>query len=115
MTEIRERDGICSFLGTGEGAALTMRELSRMTGRPSREIRMEIMRQRRNGVPILSSPRSDGGYFIGESAGEIRRCVASLRGRAKEILETARAIESVLPGGDQIAGQIEMEVTDGDE
>ena len=68
-----------------------MCHLEKLTGLSGREVRRQIERERRRGIPILSDNMS--GYFLPSSEDEKARCVRSMKGRAREILRTARAIE----------------------
>ncbi len=83
--------GIADLLMVGEENAITMRDLTAITGLRSRDIRRRIQRERLAGVPILSDNVS--GYFLPANDGERRRFIASMRGRAREILAVAAAVE----------------------
>lgn len=82
---------ISSLLSHGAENGVTLRHLEKLTDLPGREVRRQIERERRRGIPILSDNTS--GYFLPSSEDEKARCVRSMRGRAQEILRTARAIE----------------------
>lgn len=82
---------ISDLLSHGAENGVTLRDLKEMTGQDGRAVRRQIEVERRRGVPILSNCRD--GYFLPDSEGEKARCVRSMRGRAKEILKTAAAIE----------------------
>lgn len=82
---------ISSLLSHGAENGVTLRHLEKLTDLPGREVRRQIERERRRGIPILSDNMS--GYFLPSSEDEKARCVRSMRGRAREILRTARAIE----------------------
>ncbi|MCD8051280.1 MAG: hypothetical protein LUE89_06335 [Clostridiales bacterium] len=96
--------GIASLLLTGPENALTLRDLERLTGENGRAIRRQIERERRRGIPILSST-SEGiaGYFLPANELDTRRFVGSMRGRAREILRTARAVEQGGANPDQLS------------
>ncbi len=83
---------IAGLLGRGQTNAVPLRQLVTLTGRSGREVRRQIMRERRGGTPILSDNQS--GYFLPGSEAETARFVRSMRRRAKEIIETAQAIEN---------------------
>lgn len=89
-TEMQER--ILSCLRVGVENALTLSDLTSVTGFDPRAIRREIHKARRDGVPVLSD--CEHGYFFPSSAVEKRRFVRSMKHRAKEILAVARAVES---------------------
>ncbi len=82
---------IADLLHPGAENAIPRRDLMAMTGCRDRELRRLIEAERRQGVPILSD--NQHGYFLPETQVERKKCVASLRRRAAEIMETAAAIE----------------------
>ena len=88
---------VADLLLVGEEHALPMKHLRSVTGRPSRELRAMIQRERLEGTPICANNRS--GYFLPETDQERSRCVKSMRHRASEILKSAAAIEQ---GGDGV-------------
>ena len=81
---------ISDLLCRGQEHAVTLRDLRSMTGRDGRSIRRDIEIERRNGVPILSD---GGGYYLPATRAEVGLFVCQMRGRAKEILVTAAAVE----------------------
>lgn len=91
---------ISGLLSHGAENGVTLRHLEKLTDLPGREVRRQIERERRRGIPILSDNMS--GYFLPSSEDEKARCVRSMRGRAREILRTAQAIEEAadISGGD---------------
>ncbi len=88
---IRQSVHIADFLSVGAAHAVPLRDLVALTSQPERVIRRQIERERRAGIPILADCKN--GYFLPDGEGEKARCVQSMRGRAKEILKTAAAIE----------------------
>ena len=82
---------ISRLLMHGAKNGLHLSDLTKMTDRTEREVRMMIHSERRRGVPILSNNRD--GYFLPGSDAERAQCVKSLRHRANEILKAASAIE----------------------
>ena len=82
---------ISRLLMHGQENGLHLSDLTKMTDRTEREVRMMIHSERRRGVPILSNNRD--GYFLPGSDAERAQCVKSLRHRANEILKAASAIE----------------------
>ena len=82
---------ISSLLMHGQENGLHLSDLTKMTDRTEREVRMMIHSERRRGVPILSNNRD--GYYLPGSDAERAQCVKSLRHRANEILKAASAIE----------------------
>lgn len=87
----RQAVKIAGLLSHGAENGVTLRHLEKLADLPGREVRRQIERERRRGIPILSDNMS--GYFLPSSEDEKARCVRSMRGRAREILRTARAIE----------------------
>ena len=83
---------ILKLLRHGAENALTLNDLTNVTGFDPRAIRRAIHKARREGIPILSD--NEHGYFYPGSASEKRRFVRSMKHRAKEILAVARAVES---------------------
>ena len=83
---------ILKLLRHGAENALTLNDLTNVTGWSGRAIRRVIHKARRDGVPILSD--CEHGYFYPGSASEKRRFVRSMKHRAKEILAVAHAVES---------------------
>jgi len=82
---------IADLLSHGAGNGVTLRHLEHLTGQDGRTIRRQIEIERRRGIPICADCKS--GYFLPDGENEKIRCVQSMRGRAREILRTASAIE----------------------
>ena len=55
------------------------------------KVRRQIERERRAGELIVSNNRD--GYYLTDDPAEAQRFARSMRGRASEIVKTARAIE----------------------
>lgn len=91
------QDSVASFLGRGQGNALTTREIAQISGLSPRDVTRAICFERRHGAPILSDPGA--GFWLAASEDELRRCVAALRRRAAEIQRTASALERTAGGG----------------
>ena len=83
---------ISRLLMHGAKNGLHLSDLTKMTDRTEREVRMMIHSERRRGVPILSNNRD--GYYLPGSDAERAQCVKSLRHRANEILKAAMSIET---------------------
>ena len=83
---------ISRLLMHGAENGLHLSDLTKMTDRTEREVRMMIHSERRRGVPILSNNRD--GYYLPGSDAERAQCVKSLRHRANEILKAAMSIET---------------------
>ncbi len=83
---------IASLLKKGRENGITANQLAEMTGTEYRSITLRIQRERRNGAPILSD--TTHGYWLAESADELRRCASALHKRATEIRKTAKALEA---------------------
>ena len=65
---------ISDFLLPGEGSAISMDDLARITNLPERAVRREILQAREAGELICSSEK---GYFLAEDEAEIRAFVMS--------------------------------------
>ena len=89
---------ISRLLMHGQENGLHISDLTKMTDRTEREVRMMIHSERRRGVPILSNNRD--GYFLPGSDAERAQCVKSLRHRANEILKAAMSIETAGDSGE---------------
>lgn len=83
--------GIASLLMEGADNGLHLQDLVRLTGEDQRTVRKMIHQERRRGIPILSN--SKDGYYLPGNEYEKAECVRQMRGRAREILAAARAIE----------------------
>ena len=81
---------IASLLPSGSERAVSLRRLADIAGLSTREVRRAIQRERLLGFPICELGR---GYFLAENEEERRRWVRSMRGRARQILKAARAVE----------------------
>ena len=82
---------ISRLLMEGSENGLHLQDLVRLTGEDQRTVRKMIHQERRLGIPILSN--SKDGYYLPGNEYEKAECVRQMRGRAREILAAARAIE----------------------
>ena len=82
---------ISSLLPSGSARAVSLRRLAEITGLSERETRRAIQRERLQGVPICSD--NQHGYYLAASGAEREAFCRSMRGRAKQILKAARAVE----------------------
>ena len=83
---------ISDFLGTGRQNAVPLCQLVKITDYDGRIVRRMIAEERFAGVPILADNKT--GYYLPANEDERRRCVRSMRHRAKEIDRAAQAIEA---------------------
>lgn len=91
ITGNAEKQGhIAPLLPSGSAQAVSLRQLADITGLSTREVRRSIQRERMNGAAICEA---GAGYFLAETDEERRRWVRSMRGRARQILRAARAVE----------------------
>lgn len=91
ITGNAEKQGfITTLLPSGSERAVSLRRLADVTGLSTREVRRVIQHERVNGVPICEA---GAGYFLAENNEERRRWISSMRGRARQILKVARAVE----------------------
>lgn len=91
----RAQAKIADLLLPGRENAIPRRELEKLTGLDGRTVRLMIERERREGRPILAD--NAAGYYLPATEHKRAARVYSMRHRAVEILETAKAIEI---GGD---------------
>ena len=85
---------ISRLLMEGSENGLHLQDLVRLTGEDQRTVRKMIHQERRRGIPILSN--SKDGYYLPGNEYEKAECVRQMRGRAREILAAARAIEKAV-------------------
>lgn len=97
---------ISRYLSEGQENGLHLQDLVRITGWTEREVRQQIHRERRRGIPILSD--NANGYFLPANEDEREYCVRSMRHRAAEILRSAAAIEYKA----NLSGQMTIAETD---
>lgn len=83
---------IAEYLRSGQGNAVPLRHLVKLTGFDSRTVRRLIANERRQGVPILSDCTT--GYYLAANDQERAAFVRSMRQRAREILRAADGVES---------------------
>ena len=82
---------ISRLLMEGSENGLHLQDLVRLTGEDQRTVRKLIHQERRQGIPILSN--SKDGYYLPGNEYEKAECVRQMRGRARDILAAAKAIE----------------------
>lgn len=78
----------------GRNYARTARELARLLNCDTRTITGCVNRERMAGFPICSTSGPHPGYYMAATEKERASCVASLKGRAKEIYAAAQALET---------------------
>lgn len=78
----------------GRDYARTARELARLLKCDTRTITECVNRERMAGFPICSTCGPHPGYYMAATEQERAACVASLKGRAKEIYAAAHALET---------------------
>lgn len=84
---------ITEFIPTGEGNAISLAELCRITGMENRTLRAAIERERQNGAVICSSVN---GYFFPDTLSELQEYVHRERSRSCSITRSLRAAEKTL-------------------
>lgn len=99
------RGPISRYLMEGQENGLHLQDLVKITGWKEREVRLQIHRERRQHIPILSNNRD--GYFLPGNAQERDACVRSMRHRAGQILAAAKAIEGDVG---RVEGQVSLDV-----
>lgn len=83
---------IADLLCRGQENAVPLRDLCSMTSFDERTVRRMIERERRAGIPILSSVGGTTGYFLPANPAEVERFTKSMFSRAREIALTANAV-----------------------
>ncbi len=83
---------ISDLLSPGQKNAVPLRHLVKLTKQDGRIVRRRIAAERLAGVPILADNQT--GYYLPATAAEAKRCIRSMRHRAKEIERAAEAIAS---------------------
>ena len=92
---------LASMLGHGAAAAITTGELAAEMGASDpRAVTIAVYRERRSGSPICSG---QNGFFLPLSDAEVRDCVRGMRHRAKEIEESADALEQAWNVAQEVA------------
>jgi len=84
------REILLDFLDHGEEHAKTSGQIAAYMGLEPRDTCELVNRMRKDGVQILSS---GAGYFLPANEEEITRFVASMRSRARDILQAASGVE----------------------
>ena len=87
---------IKGYLGRGQDTAVTLQQLVNWTGMDGRTVRRQIEAERRSFVPIVSNGQT--GYFLAATRAEADAFIKSMRSRAREITETADALERATEG-----------------
>ena len=82
---------ISELLSKGQENAVPLCQLVKITGYDGRTVRRMIFDERLAGVPILADNQT--GYYLPANEDERRRCVRSMKHRAREIERVAEAIE----------------------
>ncbi len=101
---VPRRRQVSSFLRVGKEHAIKLGDLAALTGMGERALRRQIQRERQRGALIISDCRS--GYFLPETAEDIRVFVGQMKHRAREINSVCRAAEIALA---EAEGQTMME------
>lgn len=83
---------ISDYLSRGQENSVSLQELRQWTGIDGRIIRRKIATERLQGIPILADNQT--GYYLPATEEERKRCVRSMKHRAKEIYKAAQAIET---------------------
>lgn len=94
---------IYDILPAGKRNAISRKELVARSGLSDRQLRHQIAAERRAGAVIISTTENGGGYYRPENPEEIRRFVASMVHRGKEIfaaVKSARVALADMEGGE---------------
>lgn len=88
---------VADFLSAGKENALPGRDLVRLLGlRDLRDLTQMVEVERRAGSPICASVGTPPGYYLAESAEELRFYLASLQRRENEVGKTRQSLETIL-------------------
>ena len=82
---------VADYLGNSLQTAITGRKLGEAMGIDTRTVQALIERERRSGALIIADSRR--GYWLTTDPDEARDFAQRMKRRAKEIIQTARAIE----------------------
>ena len=91
MQAEKNQAAIAGLLLTGAENAITLTQLSRITGRDTRTVRLLIQRDRAAGFPVCVD--NAHGYYLPATEEEKSACVRSMRHRARAVQRTADNIE----------------------
>jgi len=92
---------LASLLGHGADAAITTGKLAEEMGATDpRTVTIAVYRERRDGSPICSG---QNGFFLPMTDSEVVECVRGMRHRAKEINESADALEQAWKVAQEVA------------
>lgn len=83
---------ISDLLNQGQGNAIPLRHLVKITGTDGRTIRQKIAAERMSGVPILSD--NSTGYYLAANEEEKKHFIQNMQHRAREILKVAASVEA---------------------
>lgn len=96
------------LLSKGKGNAITTEELIKACHfKNSRELTIQIARERSEGALICSKTSGQGGYYLPESREEVIEFINSMSSRAKNTFKAVKAAREYLR---QIDGQQELEI-----
>ena len=91
---------IADLLGVGKENGLTGAQLARLTGVDRRTVQDMVSRERIAGAPICAD--AVNGYFLGDSADEVRRCAKGLFRRAHAVRMAAAGMLRACHDGQQM-------------
>lgn len=91
MQAEKNQAAIAGLLLTGAENAITLTQLSRISWRDARTVRLLIQRDRAAGFPVCVD--NVHGYYLPATEEEKSACVRSMRHRAREVQRTADNIE----------------------
>lgn len=77
------------YLGVGPENAITTRKLAERLFTNERAITLSVYAARRAGVPVCSG---QSGFYLPRSEQDVIACVTGMTGRAREIVDSARAV-----------------------
>lgn len=86
---------ITPLLNKGIETRRNAKELKKVLNAPDRMIRAQVERERRSGIPILSTKANGGGYYLAENQEQIRNYV---NGKINEVITTIETLLALVNG-----------------
>lgn len=106
---------IAELLGQGADNVTSNATLQTLTGLSHREIVAAVSHERKQGIPILSTTKGNGGYYMPneepeEALKELRACICTIERRAKNSFIGLQALKKEAERLDiLLSGQMEIE------
>lgn len=88
----REKEPIEALLNYGSDRAIKLSQLMNFFNASEREIRKEVARERKKGIPILSKKTEGGGYYFSDNEEDITAYLTRLEKEIQAQQETLNAV-----------------------